>query len=60
MVDPERLASAVGRNVLVHACADVDDHRVVAALEDVEDVGDLEALSAAVARWAIGPTSPGL
>lgn len=48
-----RLASAVGmRNVLVHAYADVDvdDQRVVAALGDV---GDLEAFSAAVARWAV-------
>lgn len=46
-----RLASAIGfRNVLVHAYADVDDQRVVAALDDV---GDLESLSTAVARWAV-------
>lgn len=54
----ERLAGAVGfRNVLVHAYADVDDQRVIAALDDV---GDLEAFSVAVARWATDPTSSDL
>ena len=44
-----RLRSAIGfRNVLVHQYAEVDDDRVVAALEDLDD---LDAYVAQVARW---------
>lgn len=34
----ERMAQAVGRNVLVHGYATVDDRRVVAKLQQLEDV----------------------
>lgn len=44
-----RAAAAVGfRNVLVHRYADVDDARVVAALDGL---GDLDAFVDAVAAW---------
>lgn len=52
VIDPglaTRLRSAVGfRNVLVHQYAEVDDDRVVAALDDLDD---LDAFVAQVARW---------
>lgn len=45
----ESMARAVGfRNVLVHGYVDVDDHRVVAFLDQV---GDLVAFVASVAAW---------
>ncbi len=45
----DRVAAAVGfRNVLVHAYADVDDDRVVAHLDEVQD---LEAFLAQTAGW---------
>lgn len=47
------VAEAVGfRNLLVHQYADVDDHRTVANLQRLDD---LEAFTAAVARWLAGP-----
>lgn len=45
----ERLARATGfRNVLVHGYAEVDDDRVVAALDDLED---LDAFVEQVRAW---------
>lgn len=44
-----RLGRAVGfRNVLVHQYAEVDDDKVVAALDEL---GDLEDFVAQIARW---------
>jgi uncharacterized protein YutE (UPF0331/DUF86 family) len=48
----DRLVAAVGfRNVLVHGYAEVDDDRVVAALDDLDDLG---AFSDQVRTWAAG------
>lgn len=45
----ERLARATGfRNVLVHGYAEVDDDRVVAALDDLDD---LEMFTVQVRAW---------
>lgn len=46
----ERLARATGfRNVLVHGYAEVDDSRVIAALDELDD---FEAFITQVRRWA--------
>lgn len=50
----DRLAQATGlRNVLVHGYAEVDDDRVVASLDRLDD---LETFIAEVRRWAAGPS----